>query len=128
MVGAGAKVDADGCEIIENLTIDLVEGEFAFDSAELKPGTKAALDDLANQIQESRGNEAVTIIGHTDSTGPEEYNLALSVRRAQSAADYLEAQGITDITVEGMGEAQPIADNATPQGRAKNRRIEFKVN
>ena len=122
---AGAKVDADGCEIIENLTIDLVEGEFAFDSAELKPGTKAALDDVANQIKESRGNEQVTIVGHTDSTGPEDYNMELSVRRAQSAADYLESQGITDIAVKGMGETQPIADNASKAGRAENRRIEL---
>lgn len=121
---AGAKVDMDGCEIIENLTIDLVEGEFAFDSAELKPGTKAALDDVANQIKESRGNEAVTIVGHTDSTGPEDYNMTLSVRRAQAAADHLEAQGINDITVKGMGETQPIADNASAAGRGENRRIE----
>jgi OOP family OmpA-OmpF porin len=121
---AGAAVDQWGCEVVANLTIDLVEGEFAFDSAVLTPAMKAALDDLANQIKESKGHEVVTIIGHTDSTGPEGYNLKLSERRAQAAADHLEAQGIDSITVIGKGELEPVADNSTRDGRAMNRRIE----
>ena len=124
----GATVDADGCEIIESLTIDLVEGEFDFDSAVLKPAMEAALTDLADQIKASAGQETLTIIGHTDSIGSEEYNQGLSERRAQSAATFLEGLGITDITTSGMGESQPIADNGTKEGRAQNRRIEVKTN
>ena len=123
----GATVDADGCEIIESLTIDLVEGEFDFDSAVLKPAMEAALTDLAGQIKASAGNETLTIVGHTDSIGSEEYNQGLSERRAQSAAAFLEAQGIDNISTSGMGETQPIADNGTKEGRAMNRRIEVQA-
>lgn len=122
---AGAEVDQWGCEVVSNLTINLVEDEFDFDSATLKPAMKDALRDLADQIKASKGHEVVTIIGYTDSTGPEEYNMQLSLRRAQAAADFLESLGITDITVKGMGESNPIADNSTREGRAKNRRIEI---
>jgi len=122
---AGATVDADGCEITENLTINLVVEEFDFDSAVLKPEMKAALEDFADKVKASPGHESVTVIGHTDSTGPEAYNLKLSERRAQAAADYLESLGIDSITVKGMGESQPIADNSTREGRAQNRRIEI---
>ena len=122
---AGATVDADGCEITENLTINLVVEEFDFDSAVLKPEMKAALEDFVDKVKASPGHESVTVIGHTDSTGPEAYNLKLSERRAQAAADYLESLGIDSITVKGMGESQPIADNSTREGRAQNRRIEI---
>ncbi len=120
----GATVDSDGCEIVENLTINLVVEEFDFDSAELKPEMKEALRDLAERIKASPGHERITIIGHTDSIGPEEYNMQLSLRRAEAAAEYLRSLGIDDITVEGRGEMEPIADNSTPEGRAQNRRIE----
>lgn len=122
---AGAEVDQWGCEVVANLTIDLVEDEFDFDSADLKSGMKDALTDLADQVKASTGHEVLTIIGHTDSTGPEEYNMQLSLRRAQAAADYLESLGIDGITVKGMGESEPVADNGTREGRAKNRRIEI---
>ncbi len=64
-------------------------------------------------------------IGHTDSIGTEDYNLDLSRRRAESAVNYLAAQGVTEsrITVRGMGESEPVADNATAEGRALNRRV-----
>ena len=67
------------------------------------------------------------IVGHTDSTGPDAYNLGLSERRAQAAADYLGGKGISasNMTVKGMGESAPIADNATRDGRAMNRRVEI---
>ena len=123
----GATVDADGCEIIESLTIDLVEGEFDFDSAVLKPAMEAALTDLADQIKASAGQETLTIIGHTDSIGSEEYNQGLSERRAESAATFLEGLGIDNISTSGMGETQPVADNGTKEGRAMNRRIEVQA-
>lgn len=122
---AGATVDADGCEIVENLTINLVVEEFDFDSAVLKPQMKSALEDFADKVKASPGHESVTVIGHTDSTGPEAYNMGLSERRAKAAAAYLESLGIDSITTEGRGESQPIADNKTREGRAQNRRIEI---
>ncbi len=122
---SGATVDADGCEIVENLTINLLVEEFDFDSAVLKPEMKAVLEDFADKVKASPGRESVTIIGHTDSTGPEAYNQKLSLRRAQSAAAYLESLGIDSITTEGRGESQPIADNSTREGRSQNRRIEI---
>ena len=123
----GATVDADGCEIIESLTIDLVEDEFDFDSAVLKPAMEAALTDLADRIKASAGHETLTIVGHTDSIGSEEYNQGLSERRAASAAAFLEGLGIDSISTSGMGETQPVADNGTKEGRAMNRRIEVQA-
>jgi len=122
---AGAKVDQWGCEIIVNMTINLVSDEFDFDSAVLTPDAKSALDELSDRIKASKGQEALSITGYTDSTGPEDYNMGLSERRAQSAAAYLEGQGITGITTKGMGESDPVADNGTREGRAKNRRVEI---
>ena len=123
----GAKVDSNGCEIIESLTINLEVEEFDFDSANLKPEMKAALDDVAARIKTSSGDERLDIVGHTDSTGPEAYNQGLSERRAAAVADYLVGEGIDDanITASGMGETSPIADNGTRQGRARNRRVEI---
>jgi OOP family OmpA-OmpF porin len=124
---AGAKVDSQGCEIIEDLVIDLTAGEFEFDSAELKPEMMQMLDDVAAKIEASPGDENIMIVGHTDSTGPESYNQGLSERRARSAADYLIQQGVSQdrISISGMGETQPVADNSTREGRAQNRRVEI---
>jgi OOP family OmpA-OmpF porin len=122
---AGAKVDQWGCEIVENMTINVVSDEFDFDSAVLKPQAKDALDELADRVKASKGQESLSIVGHTDSTGPESYNMGLSERRAQSAAAYLEGRGITGITTKGMGESSPVADNGTKDGRSKNRRVEI---
>ncbi len=123
----GATVDADGCEIIESLTIDLVNDEFDFDSAVLKPAMEAALTDLANKVKASSGKETLTIVGHTDSIGSEEYNQGLSERRAASAASFLKGLGLDGISTSGMGETQPVADNGTKEGRAQNRRVEVKT-
>ncbi len=125
----GAKVDANGCEIVQSLTINLDVDEFAFDSATLKPEMEAALEELAGRIKASKGDESLMIIGHTDSTGPADYNLGLSVRRAESVATFLEGQGIsaTRMSIKGVGEEQPIASNATREGRAQNRRVEIQT-
>ncbi|MGV6825962.1 MAG: OmpA family protein [bacterium] len=123
------KVDSVGCTIIEDVTINLVEGEFDFDSAKLKPGMESELDGVAKQIADSAGNEQLDIVGHTDSTGPEGYNQGLSERRAQAVADYLSGKGVPSdsMSVSGMGETAPIADNGTREGRAQNRRVEIKT-
>lgn len=124
---AGAKVDPKGCQIVGNVTINTTTDHFDFDSAVLKPAMETELDDVAARINASRGNEMLEVIGHTDSTGPESYNQGLSERRAQAAADYLAGKGVgaSRITTKGMGESSPVADNATRDGRAMNRRVEI---
>ena len=123
----GAKVDKNGCEIMADVTIRTTADHFAFDSAELKPAMQSALDDVAAKVAASKGDEMLEIVGHTDSTGPEDYNQGLSERRAQSAADYLAGKGVaaSKMTIKGMGETSPVADNATRDGRAMNRRVEI---
>ncbi|MCB1785876.1 MAG: OmpA family protein [Chromatiaceae bacterium] len=124
---AGTKVDARGCEIAGDVVINVTADHFDFDSATLKPAMESELDDVAAKISASPGSETLEVVGHTDSTGPEGYNQGLSERRAQAAADYLAGKGISEssITVRGMGESAPVADNGTRDGRAMNRRVEI---
>ena len=125
----GAKVDANGCEIMLDVTINVTADYFDFDSAKLKPAMMSALDDVAEKVKLSNGDERLAVIGHTDSTGPDAYNLGLSERRAQAVADYLVGQGVAadHITASGAGESQPVADNDTKEGRAMNRRVEIET-
>lgn len=122
----GAKVDADGCEIMADMVINVTAEHFDFDSAELKPAMRAVGDEIVAKVKASKGDERLHIIGYTDSTGPEAYNLGLSERRAQAVANWLIQQGIPadHITTTGMGEANPIADNSTREGRSMNRRVQ----
>jgi OOP family OmpA-OmpF porin len=103
---------------------------FDFDKAVLKEEGKVALHELDDDIK-AKGAKVVDIdvIGHTDSTGPEDYNLDLSVRRAQAVADYIISEGIdaSIIDVSGEGESNPIASNDTREGRAENRRVDIHV-
>lgn len=101
---------------------------FAHDSADLSADARAVIDERIGRL---RGNARLTSVmrveGHTDSTGPEDYNLVLSQRRAQAVADYILARAprlkAGDIEVVGFGESSPVASNATPEGRADNRRV-----
>ena len=119
--------------VLENVVIENIE--FAFDSAELTAAAKAMLDDAVARLtpyKELIRNETthVTVTGHTDSTGPEAYNQGLSERRANAVADYMANSLGVDrarMQVSGVGEASPVADNATREGRAKNRRVEIDV-
>ena len=103
---------------------------FAFDSDVLKEEGKVALHELGDSIK-AKGAKVVDIdvIGHTDSTGPEDYNQGLSERRAQAVADYIIGEGIDAniIDVSGEGENNPIASNDTREGRAENRRVDVNV-
>jgi OmpA-OmpF porin, OOP family len=101
---------------------------FDFDKAVLKPEGRAKLDDLVGKIQ-GINLEVIIAVGHTDSVGNDPYNQRLSVRRAEAVKAYLVTKGIEKnrVYTEGKGEKQPVADNKTAEGRAKNRRVEIEV-
>ena len=101
---------------------------FDFDKATLKPAGKSKLDDLVGKVK-GINLEVIIAVGHTDSVGSDAYNQKLSVRRAESVKAYLVSKGIEKnrIYTEGKGEKQPVADNKTNEGRAKNRRVEIEV-
>ena len=101
---------------------------FDFDKSVLKPAGKAKLDDLVSKVK-GINLEVIIAVGYTDSIGTDAYNQKLSVRRAESVKAYLVSKGIEKnrIYTEGKGEKQPVADNKTKEGRAKNRRVEIEV-
>jgi OmpA-OmpF porin, OOP family len=101
---------------------------FDFDKAVLKPEGKAKLDDLVGKVKDIN-LEVIIAVGHTDSVGADAYNQKLSVNRAEAVKAYLVSKGIEKnrVYTEGKGEKQPVADNKTSEGRAKNRRVEIEV-
>ena len=122
---------ADGCPpkaaepaAPRKLTLDGVN--FDNDSAKLRPESTAVLDNAAATLKEW-GEVKVEVAGHTDSTSSDEYNLSLSQRRAETVRAYLIDKGVAAdrLTAKGYGEANPVADNATEEGRFKNRRVEL---
>lgn len=142
---AGAAIGSQMDEQAEDLMADLDNAEiervgegiqitfdsgilFGFDSDELKNDARSNLADLKASLEQYEGTD-VLIVGHTDSTGSDDYNQNLSERRARSAARYLVEQGLTwdRIATEGLGETEPVADNATADGRTQNRRVEVAI-
>lgn len=101
---------------------------FGLQGHELRPSAHAALDRIIN-FARNCPHGTIVITGHSDSIGDEAFNIHISLRRAQSVADYLQQGGVRAdrIAVEGRGSSQPIANNDTRSGRAKNRRIEFQL-
>ncbi len=101
---------------------------FDFDKSALKAEGKAKLDDLVGKVK-GINLEVIIAVGHTDSVGSDAYNQKLSVRRAEAVKAYLVSKGIEKnrVYTEGKGEKQPVADNKTKEGRAKNRRVEIEV-
>jgi OOP family OmpA-OmpF porin len=101
---------------------------FDFDKAVLKPEGKAALNDLTSKLQ-GINLEVIIAVGHTDSIGTDGYNQKLSIRRAEAVKAYLLSKGVeaNRVYTEGKGEKQPVADNKSTSGRAKNRRVEIEV-
>lgn len=99
---------------------------FDNDSAKLRPESTAVLDNAAATLKEW-GEVKVEVAGHTDSTSSDEHNLSLSQRRAEIVRAYLIDKGVAAdrLTAKGYGEANPVADNATEEGRFKNRRVEL---
>ena len=101
---------------------------FDVDKSVLKPEAKAKLDDLVDKTK-GINLEVIIAVGHTDSDGSDAYNQKLSVARSEAVKAYLVSKGIEKnrVYTEGKGEKQPVADNKTKEGKAKNRRVEIEV-
>lgn len=117
----------DPRDVARALSIQVIN--FELDEAVIPDVNKAFLDRAA-EIMAEVPDMNLMIIGHTDMQGTSEYNMALSLERAESVKEYLVSQGIDErkLSTRGMGETEPVADNSTEQGRFRNRRIEFMVN
>ncbi|HEF4758386.1 TPA: OmpA family protein [Pseudomonas putida] len=102
---------------------------FGFNQSDLTPTAQSELDAIMGKLLDA-DVVSIKVVGHTDSVGADAYNQALSERRASSVAQYLLSQGVAPnkLTSEGKGETQPVADNETEEGRAKNRRVELHLN
>lgn len=121
----GADVERVG----EGIAVTFESGVlYPFDSDQILPAGRSNLTQLAQSLNRYPGTE-VLIVGHTDSQGSDDYNMALSLRRAQAARQYLISQGVQAnlIRVDGRGETEPVADNTTDAGRAQNRRVEIAI-
>lgn len=125
----GLKVDETGCAIVAEVKKLLVlEGiKFEFGSSKIAEESKKLLDNTALRAMNENPSLRVRIEGHTDSVGPEDYNMNLSLRRAEAVMNYLVSRGVESYRMEalGKGEDYPIASNDSEEGRGHNRRIEF---
>jgi len=120
-----AKVERVGEGVLVTFDSGLL---FGFDSAAIRGAAQSNLTELAGSLKKYDESD-VLIVGHTDATGTDSYNQELSERRARSAAQYLESQGVksTRIHTEGRGELEPVASNDTEAGRTQNRRVEVAI-
>lgn len=125
LAGTGATVTNTGDALLINLPAGVT---FPTDSASIQPQFFEPLSNVANTLT-TYESSLVDVIGHTDSSGAEDYNQDLSERRANAVADYLKGRGVIAerIVAFGRGETQPVATNATPEGRAANRRVELMI-
>ncbi|OYT97290.1 MAG: hypothetical protein CFE49_02680 [Pseudomonas sp. PGPPP3] len=125
MQGTGVEVQRQGDQIKLIMPGNIT---FATDSAEIVSNFYAPLNNLGTSFKQFNQN-SIEIVGFTDSTGSRQHNMDLSQRRAQSVANYLTAQGVdgTRLSTRGAGPDQPIASNATADGRAQNRRVEVNL-
>ncbi|MEN8375442.1 MAG: OmpA family protein [Gemmatimonadota bacterium] len=119
----GADVERVGEGILISFPSGLL---FDFDSSNLRSASRADLADLGASFEKYEGRELM-IVGHTDATGADDYNMNLSRERAQSTADYLMSRGVSPsrVRVVALGESEPVASNDTADGRQLNRRVEI---
>ena len=124
----GSGVDVGTTPDGESILVNLPDVTFAVDSTSITPSFRAALDEVAASLQKYP-DSLVDVMGHTDSTGSDSYNLDLSRRRAEAVKGYLTMRGVSGARVAtvGYGEQYPRADNTTEQGRALNRRVEIRI-
>jgi OOP family OmpA-OmpF porin len=126
-----APVEVAAAVAAKQVTITLDGAStFAFDSADLTAADRDAIRQVANQIRRYEDEiEAVTVAGYTDSTGPAAYNQGLSERRAEAVKNLLISEGVDPDKVKTVayGETDPVASNATREGRARNRRTNVTV-
>ncbi len=126
---AGSGVDVTPVDDGQAILVNLPEGvTFDIGSYSLKPEFRATLDKVADSLKQYP-DSLIDVYGHTDSTGSEAYNQTLSENRARTVANYLQTQGVNPARIrsQGYGETMPVADNATEDGRRKNRRVEIKI-
>lgn len=127
-----AQMSGTGVEVVrmgDNLTLNMPGNvTFALNSAKLNPQFDDVLDKLANTLLEYN-QTVIQIAGHTDSTGSHDYNMKLSLQRAESVKAYLVSRGVPParLVTVGAGPDYPIASNATEEGRAQNRRVEITI-
>jgi outer membrane protein OmpA-like peptidoglycan-associated protein len=121
----GATVVREGEGIIVKFDSGIL---FDVDKADIKPDAQTNLQNLATSLKDNVETN-ILIIGHTDNSGTEAYNVDLSVHRAASVKDYLKDNGIKGfrLNIDGRAATEPIADNNTAEGRAKNRRVEIVI-
>lgn len=121
----GISVTREGDIIHLNMPADIT---FELNRADISPGFYRTLNDVALVLRKFDRTQ-VGIFGHADSTGPEDYNMDLSLRRARSVASYLAGQGIAPARLHaaGFGETRPVAPDDTPAGRRLNRRVEIVI-
>jgi outer membrane protein OmpA-like peptidoglycan-associated protein len=126
---AGSGVDITPTDNGQAILVNLPEGvTFDVASAALQPSFRATLDQISQNLNQYP-NSLIDVYGHTDSTGSDQYNQSLSEARARTVANYLTMQGVSAARIrsQGFGETLPIADNATDEGRRRNRRVEIKI-
>ncbi|AIS16021.1 membrane protein [Pseudomonas rhizosphaerae] len=141
----GTPVDANGCPppvpapmpvaaepapLPKEETIVIRNVHFEFDKATLTAADRSQLDTVATRLKTEATTARLSVSGHTDSVGSDAYNQRLSEQRAKAVTDYLVSNGVpraSVVSVKGVGEAQPVADNNTVDGRAMNRRTEILI-
>ena len=123
--GTDVQVIRQGDDLVLNIPSGIT---FAYDSSAVQPQFQRTLDQVAQTLAEYK-ETYIDVYGHTDATGSDAYNQALSERRAIAVADYLAGRGVqaARIATRGYGKTQPIASNDTDAGRAANRRVEIKI-
>lgn len=125
LAGTGATVERQGDSLLVTMPSQIT---FRSGEAQIQPQFYSVLDDMANTLNKYP-ESYIDVIGHTDSDGSDQFNQALSERRANAVVNYFGGRGVNTARMVGygFGEKQPVADNTTPAGKQANRRVEVKI-